>query len=568
MRTDLVEGQRSRVVDARILVMGLVLVGLLSLYLAMNRVYQVDEAQDAYSAWIQGAGLSYELFTQSPLYLMPFAFLSRHLESAESVFRLLRGGFWVIWWVNLTLLAWAAGGGRLRSAKTMGLMLLAAMSPPLWTYGLEVRHENVLLTGLLALWMLGRREGGNGPWRYAAMGLIAIAMQASTFKSLAYWGPLCAWFLAFPNPSLGSRLKLLAYWAGGAVVALLLAGWLEWQFGSWPAFWRDQTGFLHGAGTVMRFSPMATINKAVTQIPLLLAAVIIPTGMYLYRMSRPRDRVELYAGPLPEVLLFLWCLALLLVNPNPFPYNLLTVVATAFLAASALVGPLLEEMPWRPGLLPVAAGLLLFVQGVPLFLNSIRLWESDNTRQVQLMEAAENLTDPARDRVYDSAGLVPTRKSIGYMWFMNIANVDAYKNGTLTPFMTTFRANPPAVVIPTYRFSYMDAADLKEIERDYIALAPDLWVAGHVFAQSDESWVCKVPGRYRFKILSEAEGLEPMLDGSPLPSGPIQLSEGPHAWHSGKGAQTIAVRVGPFLDDPPRLEGEPVPGVFPIPNAF
>lgn len=544
----------------------LLVAGGLSLYLAMNRIYQVDEAQWAYSAWIQGAGLSHEHFTAAPLFLLPFGPLTGGASSAEQVFTIMRLGFWLLWWINLSLLSFATGSIPW-SRRGMGVMLFALLLPPLWTYGLEVRHENVLLTGVLALWALGRYRGRRGWLRFLLMGSIAVAMQASTFKSLAYWLPLSLGFMVFPHPTHGSRTRLVGAWLLGAVIATGVIVALEKGMGFWPSFWAEQTGFLHGAGHVVRFSPGATLEKLGVQAGLVVAITLAFAWRFFMVESRPRDRSSLHGGPLPEILLAAGCCLLLLINPNPFPYNLLTVTVSLFLAAYALAWPMMTEasgvaLAWTLSVAVVCA------QAIPCGLKVSHLIEADNGRQVQLMEAAEALTDPVRDRVYDSCGLVPTRRSVGYVWFMNIANVDAFRDGRLTPFMKAFRETPPAVVIPTYRFSYLGKNDEAELERRYVGLAPDLWVAGHVFTQAEETWACFVEGRYLIKSLSPAGDGQILFDGAPLPDAPVYLRSGPHSIKAPLGARVSAVWVGPKLDDVPSLEGEPMPGVFPIPNAF
>ncbi len=544
--------------------LGLAVALVLSLSLALNRVYQVDEAQGAYSAWIQGAGFSSQLFTHAPFYLIPFGWAARHADSAEGVFDLLRLGFWGIWWLNLGLLSLAAGAWPW-SRKGVFLVLAALLTPPLWTYGLEARHENVILVGLLVLWVSIRRGRGRGWVAFAVLGATSVLLQASAFKAIAYWLPIGVLALTLPHPSFGRRGWLAAGWLGGAVGAALLVFSVEHAAGLWPSFWAEQTRFLHGAFQVERFSPLPTLLKLLRQCPVLVASGLVLGFWYVRRTPLPRNRRAFYEGIWPELLLASACLALLLINPNPFPYNLLTVSASLVLVATALVAELEATIPDRAvrGALLLAAAI---AQAIPAGVQIHQLLLSGNERQVELMKAAEALTGP-QDRVYDSAGLVPTRKSVGYVWFMNIANVQGFRDGALPDFLASFKATPPAVVIPTYRFNYLDPKDEKEIEDTYVALAPDLWVAGHLFLGPQDAWQCRLGGRYRIKILA-GDGSAARLDGQLISGDVLTLSSGIHRWSAPEGTRAAVVWVGPNLSDIPRLSGEPFPGVFPIPNAF
>ena len=122
----------------------------LSFWLAATRIYQVDEAQNAYMGWLMGKGLSKQFYVSAPLFMAPFAWLSRFAGNAETVFLQARLGFCLLFWVNLILIVKAAGL-KLRSRAGLWAVAGLALLPPLWTYGLEIRHENWILCGVLAM---------------------------------------------------------------------------------------------------------------------------------------------------------------------------------------------------------------------------------------------------------------------------------------------------------------------------------------------------------------------------------------------------------------------------------
>ena len=68
------------------------------------------------------------------------------------------------------------------------------------------------------------------------------------------------------------------------------------------------------------------------------------------------------------------------------------------------------------------------------------------------MALAEDMTDPQSDPVYDGVGMVPTRRSIHYHWFLHSLNIQSFINGQEMPVRDMLAANPAAVVIPNYRY--------------------------------------------------------------------------------------------------------------------
>jgi len=189
-----------------------------TLWLAVSRVYQVDEGQTVYMASILARGWSAALYTSGQLHLFPLSWLVRPGMDSAQLFLTFRLAFWALFWVN-AVLAVVAAGLKLRSpAGLKGLAAVASLAP-WWAYGLEIRHDNVLITGILLLWILGRRV----PWRrtrvFFLLGVVALLLHACLFKSAATWVPLCALLLP-----------------GGRKRAWAPAGpWGPWRPGPWPS---------------------------------------------------------------------------------------------------------------------------------------------------------------------------------------------------------------------------------------------------------------------------------------------------------------------------------------------
>lgn len=540
---------------------------LFSLYLAVTRIYQVDEAQNAYMAWVVGAGEIHRHFASAPAFLLPFTWLARGAASPGVIFTELRLGFCFLFWTNLLLMVRGAGF-RLRSRKGLGALLLLALLPPLWTYGLEIRHENIIVLGILLLWNLGRRPGRLRPWSFLLMGATVACVQASTFKSLAYWAPISIAMIFLPlGDREGSRMRALLHWLLGALVILLLLVGLHLRLGTWSSFVADQTGFLRMAGSVERFAPWTLLDRLFFQTPLLMGILLLPIAARLLRL---RTTGMDWQGSAPEGLLFLWTLVPLAVNPNPFPYNVLAILAAGGMAAGAFLRETLPELRLGPERGALLLGVALATQGVPFLAQATILAKTDNDRQNLLMERAVELTDPGKDAVYDGAGLVPIRRSLGYYWFINIANVQKYRSGALPTFRSELLRDAPAVIIPTYRLSYLEPEDIQVIRNNYLTLAPDFLVLGNASKEADRSWNCLHPGRYAVEFPQGApKGAWIRLDGRPAQPGVQVFSSGTHRIEGSPGAAPIILWVGPNLDRPPQMAGgEVLQGVFPIPNAF
>lgn len=551
----------------------LILVGalvVLSLWLAWNRIYQVDEAQNAYTAWLLGAGLSRSFDVSVPVFLVPFAWLSRFVGSAGTIFLQVRLGFCLLFWLNLLLIVKAAGL-RLRSRAGLWALVGVALLPPLWTYGLEVRHENWILCGLLLMWLVGRHHSAKA-WAYPVLGLTACLMQLGAFKALAYWVPVSLVFLLFPPPGTSRpRLKLMLAWLGGGSVGCLLGLAVHLSLGTLHGFLADQASLSHVASKGVRFAPWSALTKLLTQAPLLLAALVIPGIALLVAAIRSGRAAWTWAGPLPEILLWTLTCALLLVNPNPFPYNLVSITACGALALITCL-----RHPPLAGLLAAGEnrvllfGLLVFAQGVPFAIQTDVLLEATNDRQIQLMAWAERLTDPAKDTVFDAAGLVPMRRSATHTWFVNLTNAEAFRSGIAGSLRQAIERDAPAVIIPTFRFSYLSPEDIEAVRANYLGLAPDLWVLGTALQPGTQTWVCRHPGRYALAVVGDAKpGAWIKLDGQLIAPGVYAFVPGAHTLEASPEGKAVVAWVGPWLDAPLAAGSEgAMPGVFPIPNAF
>src|SRR5690348_15269944 len=207
-----------------------------SAYLAANRIYQVDECQNIYMARVLATGQTSEFFTNASLFLLgPLSWLTKTFQQSENIFASARLLFLGIFWLNLFLVALIAGK-RIRSVEGMIALAGAATLAPLWDYGFEIRHDNLILTGILLIWWLVRVRPMGVP-SYLGAGAITVALLFIAVKSVVYVLPLAAAVLLFPPPGhQRSRLHLALAWLGGAIVALLAIRICYGTGGGWDIY--------------------------------------------------------------------------------------------------------------------------------------------------------------------------------------------------------------------------------------------------------------------------------------------------------------------------------------------
>lgn len=532
-----------------------------ALWLAVTRIYQVDEAQNLYMAKVIALGQTDTYFSNALLWMLgPLAWLIREVGDSASLFLAARVLFFGVFCLNVWLLALATGV-PLRSTQGRFALLGAATLAPLWDYGFEIRHDNLILTGLLLIWWLGRvRARGLGV--FAIIGFLTAVLVFTAFKAFAYVLPLSG-ALALCSPvGCGRRLRLLAVWAAGAAAGAALAVLVYWLSGLWEVFLAGLPGGGNAVAVAKatRFGPGIALARLPDQAPLLLglaAGALLALGRELVR---ERGRALAWDGCAPEAALVLGALGLLWVNPTPFPYNLVNVVPFLFLLGFRFAAPLCTGLSGRPQALTLVAGVVLFTHVVPFALATWRHLDWPNDRQVRLMRAAEALTDPARDPVYDGTGMVPTRETIGYHWYLHSLNMHAMLDGKVPPVAELLRQTPAPVLIRNYRSDWLPEPDQRFIAEHYIPLADDFLVLGQVLPAGGGTYEVLHAGRYRVYGMADG-GLrqlsEATVDGQPAGELPVELAVGSHEIRCPPDIEPVVLWVGPNLRGIPDLgEGD------------
>lgn len=548
----------------------------LSYGLAGSRIYQVDECENIFVSQILAAGQWHAYFTNLTLLQFLLQWVTRGAVHAVDYFVSARFLMLGIFWLNLLLIALATGE-RLFSRRGLVALLGAATLAPLWDYGFEIRHDNLLLSGLLLMWCVIRLRPAR-LWSYCVVGVLAAILQFVAFKAFVYSVPLSLAILVFPPAGHRfARWKLVLSWVAGAVATFVLMRIIYGITGLWELFVSDLHRVMGDATGDNRFAPWDTFHRLLTQTPLLLA--VATAGLIAVATDfRRRGRAALtWDGLLPEALMLLVALASIIINPTPFAYNLLYLVPFAFIFAFRYAAGLCKDIQEHRALVPAAAAIILFAHLVPFEIATHRHWDMTNDHQEAVMNLAEDMTDPDKDSVYDGIGMVPTRHSIDYHWFLHSFNIRKFLNGQLTPVRDMLAANPAAVIIPNYRTDWLPEKDHAFIRERYVPLEDDFLVLGNILPSGGGDFEIYHAGRYRItsaeasniqgtyprpRTLSESLAPEPTfpplagtLDGVPLDGKPVELKVGKHHLECAAQTKAAVVWLGPNLETVPRLKG-------------
>ncbi|HXC16178.1 MAG TPA: hypothetical protein VNV60_01920 [Holophagaceae bacterium] len=539
-----------------VLVIGLLLI--LSLYVAATRVYQVDEAQNIYESWLMGTGRSGHYDLYAPIYLFALQFVTRLGSSAEAMYLSARLVWVATFWSILVLIARCTGSSW-KEERFWKALVIAGFTAPIWTYGLEVRHDGPALILMLAIWLLVNPR--KALWRYGhllAGSLLAVLFFCSS-KHILYVAPLFLLVLFVPHPlDSTSRSRRMLHTGLGLLGGLVLFVTLHLAEGSLGQVLREFRALYSGVGGAERFGPWALFKTVIQQSPLVLLFGALPF-LLLGRDSLRGWIRNAWTNGVAELIFMGSVLLGVLLNPVPFPYNSLPLAGIALATGlPAFLRWLEDQAPRSPGW-AIGHGAILFALCLPWTVQFARLLEMDNGRQVELMNLAERFTGPG-DRVFDAAGLVPGRDSLQPTWFVHLGNAQALQSDPARKIETLVRANPPAVLIPTYRMSYLDADAQSFLEGHYFPLAEDFWVLGKSQPAPGGEWECLLSGHYWVGVGQGGAS----IDGQPMETGAHDFVKGSHSISAPAGSGATILWLGPNLSAPPSL-GKGSPGVFPIP---
>lgn len=585
-----------------------------SLELAATQAYDPVECEAVFAARILATGQTTNSEPIASLYQLPLLWLARGASQSVELFASARIVAFLLFWLNLLLLA-SATGVPLRSWKWLAAFLGAATLSLMWDFGFEIRSANLLLTGLLLTWTAVRAErAGIGAFVFA--GALAVAMQFTVATAWLYVLPLMLGvMLLHPTGEKSARWKLLFAWLAGALGMLVVVRTSLGAMGLWDACWAG----LWERAPVSSAPQGKVLGRVLTESPLLVA-VSLAGLLSVFLDWRRRGKAALaWEGAFPEAGLSLLGFVVAFLHPSSQPGSLLVLAAFAFLLAfryASGVAPQLwsanvpeavapsgsqscsarleeaddnsnvespppdvggypRQAQGKASLRPVIVALLIFTHFVPFLLAAKFRSSRVNFRQTNLMQLAEEFTDPRTDWVYDDIGLVPTRASTNYR--QRLPGGDGQNlESPGSPVGVLLAQRPAAVFIRTHRTDELTEADRAFLDQHYVALGDDFWVLGANLLKGGGEFEILHPGRYRISYRQQSnllgtypEGLAELLaaaktnkvevpfngtvDGGAVSNRPVELAVGKHRVESAGDDEIAVVWVGPRLEKPPQI---------------
>jgi hypothetical protein len=552
------------------------LLGWLSFSLAGFRIYQVDECVNVFAARMIAA---HESTSGMDLFQLLLSWVLPAGARAVELFASARLVMWLIFWLNLILIALATGE-RIFSRRWLFALAGAAMLAPLWDYGFEIRHDNLLLAGVLLIWGVVRFQPprlGN----YFFVGACAVALNFVSIKSVVYTFPICLGIFLFPPPGQRpARWKLCLAGCLGAMLAFVIVRLILRSAAPDHDYLAGVKGMASVPTESFRFWPFSlTLPRMLTQTPLLVALVFAALISCAAAVLREKRAALNWDGILPEALLLGAALTALCINPNPYPYNLIHIAPYAFLLAYRYGAILWKQYPQHAAFAPVALSIIVFTHVIPFTATTRRHWSVPNYDQEHLMTLSEDLTDPDKDTIFDGVGMVPTRKLCDMRSLIHgQALMNLVKNSHDGMQMRGFlEANPPSIVILNYRTEWMSDQDKEFLSQRYVPIADDFMVLGNQLPAGGGTFEVFHAGRYRItsaegsniigtyagpKTMKEALTPQPeppalvgTIDGKPFDGKPVELSLGTHRIECSADHKAAVEWVGPHVDKLPRLMG-------------
>ncbi len=384
-------------------------------------------------------------FVNPALFLLgPLGWIAGAVTSAHDAFFGGRMLFLGVFWLNIFLLV-KCTGVSLRTRDGLLVAVAAATLAPVWDYGFEIRHDNLLLTGLLSIWYLGRCVG-NRAGSFFAIGALVSVLQFVAFKSFAYSVPVSLYLLVRQATAEPERSKrIVTSWVLGVASGGLACVFVYLAHDLLAVLATSTIQFRDSAQSAAAFYPFKTLARPLSQTPLLVAVTTAALISVLSSLFRSPWAALWRDDCAPEGVLLLVAIVALFINPTPFPYNLVNVVPFAFLLAYRHLRTTLDATwPLNRPMLLVGVCVVAFSHFVPFWKATERHLGMTNWRQLALAQTAEEMTDPS-DPVYDAAGMVLTRPSIGRWWYLHSMSMRQIYDGKQASTAEMLASRPAAV---------------------------------------------------------------------------------------------------------------------------
>jgi hypothetical protein len=528
-----------------------------------HRHFNVDEFENAFNSYLMTCegqpGLANPLEPYLIALSVPFrcpATTATALIEFRSVFLLLLlACFAAIALVQDAYRSWA---GRI------GVFLVIGLSPQMWRYGIEIRHDILILACALVVLHAALREsrGGGKPVDYLLTGAAFVTATVNSYKSPVLLAPMIGVLLLNRFLAKRSWAEPLKWLTAGAI-----AGAIPWAAilvgsGAGSAFVTRVGDFLHYSTKAMGHTAAGGYRAAPLLLSLLIGMPIVGALALLSLVGTAYDWVSRRdRNPSSARTVCLFALAAVFaisLNPVPYGYNANWLYPFLFLPA-LYAAEKIDKRTWVPAV--ILAGLVIESAVTLSFRNDYD--DQDNAEQLRSIALAEALTGPT-DPVIDGVGLVPTRPPAGDSWLLHSLLMDQYNSGRLRSIHETIAQSAPPVLLRTYRTYSLPAADQQAIQSAYVRIGGAIDVLGGNLSERAGYFTIRRGGRYVLHCGAPGE-TEFLLDGAPISTRqPVALTAGSHAYAC-RAAPFTFTWVGPRLENVPKTGGSgSVPFYFEI----
>ena len=526
-------------------------------WLAVNRIFQVDEVQTMHMAWLLAQPDANQYFNSAEAYLLPLALLSRAFQDPLAYIVACRLIFYAVFLASGCLLARGVAG-RSRT-KFYGALCLLGTMPVLWDFGFEVRHDNVVILGLVLMMRMlfadhTESEGRSLFWGGCLGGVLFL----SSFKSIVLWAPILV-MLALSRV-IGRRVSLtraMGAVAGGLVTATIVVFLIHFLAGSLALYVKSARGFFMSVGGEgIRFFDWTYLWRFARHQPWLLcmsAVFLVVEGRWIFGagfVGREGGRPDTRAK---EFILLILGPIFLALNPAPFPYNYLYIVVLAFPAVFHMTTKLFDIIPVKPALL---LAVIIVIQGLSAVPQMIRHFSYTNGSQRRAIAYLNAYTD-REDRVFDGAGLAMFRKGPGEMWYLHSLNKAGYRAGIFPSVRNMLTQNRCPILLQSYKWDFMQSEDLEFIKSHYVPFRMAVWILGSripIYEPGASDFNIFYDGFYLFCTWNMEPVSEISVDGTPVNPQAVFLRKGEHRLKAEKSAGAVFalwVKNGRFL--PPQV---------------
>jgi len=534
-----------------------------------SRHFQVDELSNTYSSRLLVHEEGRHFVDGCEFYMIPLGYLISLFDSSELMIKAARFVFFLFFLANLTLIAYGQPYFTSRIGRLL-VLIGASLCHLHWTYGFEIRHDVLLLTGNLLLFTLTQQSLKNriSPAECLIGGIVFTWTLLAAQKAMVFAIPFTFLLLLSQYPKNWWRFPLhefkvniLCFILGASCLFLLIIIAVQ-SSGNMTRFFETYKFFAPSLPSVysshVSFSLIKDLIYVASTSPLTLSfsfCFIIISAWDLLKepsLQLTPSRITLFY--------FFWCWAIFLINPQPYPYNLLNLVPFTYIAALDIISRIQFKNIFSQGIfVSLILCTMLICFAARLSSNTYTYIVQSNIYQLAYMRAAEDLTDPQRDTVLDGIGLVSSRMPPDKDWFLHSNNMSLYRQGKRSSFSEIIENNYPPVVITNYRWSWLSKKDIQTLADNYIPLANNFWVLGRKVKEKNGFFDIQRSGRYITRLhLTDQQTGDLLIDNHPLDGVKIlNFKKGRHSFANVPPEGIVIHWLGPKLDTPPIFPYEP-----------